>query len=499
MATTPAYLHKIHQDRLCKLLEVDLKGLDKLIRRKGLPTSTDSDEHGPFWSVKTVREWLTSSHYRPLASLLLDWWPDAEGPASYCGAEPKRYHATDPEPAAVLQHWRTRSGATVVVCWPMPDHSTTVRRYLHDWAPNADAYLTIGVDWGPDGPSVWAERGDQRGNDDDEIEWADLARVLGQPAPFWPDRLRHPDLITSWAPGNAPTHRHGVPAVNIDPLLRMAALYSVDHPVHKTMIHYAQVIQAGSDATESVDVGLLRERFDNGLLTPEQLTVAAKGLPVPQVDLEDLPALTRRIAWREVLDRDDVLAEQCVSAAREWNGGKDTSHPHTIQIARTAAGQEFLSRLQPSPRLAMFIILDPDRKATPMVDPLTDSPVAVPADEGEPIRASAPNRLPTTSPLAELILEHPIWIRTADGTLYPAPYDRYYGLSWGYGGTGPATLAELIRALLDDITAYGAGSTEADHPPEGLLTLVRHKWPAGTVLTRDQLEAARDGHPDIPE
>jgi hypothetical protein len=35
MATTPAYLHKIHQDRLCKLLEVDLKGLDKLIRRKG--------------------------------------------------------------------------------------------------------------------------------------------------------------------------------------------------------------------------------------------------------------------------------------------------------------------------------------------------------------------------------------------------------------------------------------------------------------------------------
>jgi hypothetical protein len=265
------------------------------------------------------------------------------------------------------------------------------------------------------------------------------------------------------------------------------------------MIHYAQVIQARSDATESVDVMLLRERFDDGRLTSEQLTVAAEGLPVPQVDMEDLPALIRRIAWREVLHRDDVLAEQCVSVVREWNGGEDTSHPHTIKITRTAAGQEFISRLQPTPRCAMFIILDPDHKATPMVDPLTDSPVAVPTNEDEHILASAPNRLPTTSPLAELILEHPIWIRTADGTLYPAPYHSYYGLSWGYGGTGPATLATLIWALLNDITAYGADPTETHHTPDGLFKLVRHKWPDGTVLTRDQLEAARDGHPEMPE
>jgi hypothetical protein len=66
MATTPSYIRKIHQDRLCELLEVDPKGLDKLIRRKGLPTPTDSDEDGPFWSIKAVREWLTSSRYRPL-------------------------------------------------------------------------------------------------------------------------------------------------------------------------------------------------------------------------------------------------------------------------------------------------------------------------------------------------------------------------------------------------------------------------------------------------
>jgi hypothetical protein len=84
MATSPAYLHKFHQDRLCELLEVDPKRLDKLIRRRDLPTPTDSDEHGPFWSVTAVRGWLASSHHRPLASLLLKWWPDADSPAWGC-------------------------------------------------------------------------------------------------------------------------------------------------------------------------------------------------------------------------------------------------------------------------------------------------------------------------------------------------------------------------------------------------------------------------------
>jgi hypothetical protein len=144
MTATPAYLHKIHQDRLCELLGVNPNGLHKLIRRKSFPTPTDSDEYGPFWLIKAVREWLAYSHYRPLASLLLEWWPDAEKPAIYQGAEPKRYRAADPEPAAVLQRWCTSHGATVVVCWPMSGHSTSVREYLRDWAADADAYLTIG-------------------------------------------------------------------------------------------------------------------------------------------------------------------------------------------------------------------------------------------------------------------------------------------------------------------------------------------------------------------
>lgn len=111
-------------------------------------------------------------------------------------------------------------------------------RYLRDWAPDAHAYLTIGTGWGIHERDVWARRGDQTSGDGEDIEWADLARVVGQPALFWLDRLRH----------------HGVPGVDIDPLLRMAVLYPVDHPVHKTLIHYTQVIQSKSDATDSLDV-----------------------------------------------------------------------------------------------------------------------------------------------------------------------------------------------------------------------------------------------------
>jgi Helix-turn-helix domain len=94
------------------------------------------------------------------------------------------------------------------------------------------------------------------------------------------------------------------------------------------------------------------------------------------------------------------------------------------------------------------------------------------SDNGEAATA-VPQRLPATSPLAEVILDKPIWIRTADGNLYPAPMDPSYGLNWGYGGGGPGALALLIHRLLDDVTAQAA-----EHPgdaPAGLDQLTEHK------------------------
>ena len=105
--------------------------------------------------------------------------------------------------------------------------------------------------------------------------------------------------------------------------------------------------------------------------------------------------------------------------------------------------------------------------------------------------AALPRKLPATTPLAELILDHLIWVRTEDGTLYPAPHPETYGLTWGYRGAGPGALARVIDALLDDITA--TAPDEISGAPEGLAKLARTKLPRGTVLTRRDLESARAG------
>jgi hypothetical protein len=81
--------------------------------------------------------------------------------------------------------------------------------------------------------------------------------------------------------------------------------------------------------------------------------------------------------------------------------------------------------------------------------------------------------------------------------LYLAPKHHSYGLTWGYSGTGPSVLARLIHKMLDDTT------TDLPDPlrgaPPGLRKLTALDWPAGTVLTRALLEAARDDRPyDYP-
>jgi hypothetical protein len=79
----------------------------------------------------------------------------------------------------------------------------------------------------------------------------------------------------------------------------------------------------------------------------------------------------------------------------------------------------------PTPRVAAFDQLNPRQAAAEtLTDPATDAPV-IRRDDGT-LLASVPQRLPATAPLAELILDRPVWVRTADGTLYPAPKDAHW-------------------------------------------------------------------------
>jgi hypothetical protein len=163
------------------------------------------------------------------------------------------------------------------------------------------------------------------------------------------------------------------------------------------------------------------------------------------------------------------------------------SNPEEIDPT-TEYGAEWSARLEPIERTAAFELIDSDQCDT-LTDPETGAPVILKADGL--LLAAIPQRLPATSPLAEVILDSPIWILTKDGGLYPAPKHSYFGLSWGYSGSGPGSLALLIHRLLNDVTARGADNI--DGAPEGLEELTESTWPRGTVLTRAQLEAARDG------
>jgi hypothetical protein len=134
------YVHKMNQAELCALLDVDERGLRKLARR-GLPSPMDSDGEGAWWSITTIRDWLTATNYRPPRALGLEWWPDAAAPADLLLAQLHRDRGAG-EPVAVVQHWQTETG-TVVVAWPIGDRSVNGKD-LARWAPGADAYLVIG-------------------------------------------------------------------------------------------------------------------------------------------------------------------------------------------------------------------------------------------------------------------------------------------------------------------------------------------------------------------
>lgn len=476
----------VNEDHLCDLLQVSRRQLDALERRKGLPPAAGNGPSGRFWAASEIRRWLADTGHRPPSSLRLRWWPDATEPAVFAGSRLMSDGYVTEQTTDVVQWWETSHGSRIAVRWRLLNWAHARPDYSR-MAPDADIYLTIGLGWSFEGPDVW-ERSADTPQDEHETDWQELARVLGRPAPFWPDAVRDPELIHEWRPGVAAEQTLAHVPVDVDALLRMSALYPVGHPVQTTMHGYARVIL--SRESDVVDRNLLDRAIESGALTSDMITLAATRIDAPSASIQDIPETTRRIGWREVLDRADRLAEKCVRAVMEWNGGADLPHSYMVEIDRTGAGKEFLARLIPAPRRAAFAVLDRRRECTPMIDPLTDTPVAVPADPDGRICALAPRRLPTTSPLAALVLDDPIWIRTQDGNLFPAPYDHAYGLSWGYSGTGPVTLAKLITSLLRDITSYGAQPPTDVAPPSALLELLTQPWPHGTVITRAQLDDA---------
>ncbi|MGH3818743.1 MAG: hypothetical protein ACRDRE_13490 [Pseudonocardiaceae bacterium] len=103
-----------------------------------------------------------------------------------------------------------------------------------------------------------------------------------------------------------------------------------------------------------------------------------------------------------------------------WDDNRDFWSSSSERIDPTTEyGAEWAARLTPIKRTAEFAIIDRDGDRETLTDPETGALVV-----GEPdgfLRATIPWRLPAKSPLAKVIFDRPMWVRTEDGMLYPAP------------------------------------------------------------------------------
>ncbi len=437
-----------------------------------------------YWTEVSVYSWAADPAVGLSSQVPLRYWPPARTPAAYLGARPVAAGK------AIALRWQTAAGGLAIV-WPLSGQTHSFRD-VGEQLTDASGIALVEWDFGITGPAVTdITRGSKGGG----LGWKTLAQVVGSPLPYWPTTLRVPRLMLDWRPAHETVISPATPDLDTAVLLRLAASYEDSHPAARTLLNLARICQHRSTEAALHNLEILDRTSD-----ADTAVVAARPMAVPPTECEDLDVHQRRAGWLDVLSRADTLAADCVRELMKWDGGKDLpfgqiedadpSRPHVA---------EWASRLKPSPHTAAFEIFG-SRHGVTLIDPATDAPaLRTTSRDGERILLASPQRLPATSPLAELILDEPIWVRTSDGTLYPAPQDAYFGLSWGYGGTGPACLADMIDRLLRDITAPGADLSES--PPDSLVRLTGLKLPAGTVLTRAQLEAARGGtwFPDAPQ
>jgi hypothetical protein len=231
-----------------------------------------------------------------------------------------------------------------------------------------------------------------------------------------------------------------------------------------------------------------------------KLIQAARAVDVPEPpDMDDLNDSALRAVMSGILERHDTLAVEVIDRFSSWGA---VSYLPFSRTARYRVGEstilaEWLQQLdevpryKPDPRFASLHEREPERTGRRYFDRATGAPVIERLDyhgQVEEYITLLPRRLPTTSPLAELIVEadgHPVWVRTDDGVLYPAPQGDY-GVAWGYEGSG---YAPLVERLLDDISAPALDRwiTPRDN---GLTRLTRAEVHQTQVFTRAELETA---------
>jgi predicted DNA-binding transcriptional regulator AlpA len=460
---------------VAQLLGVSRPRVWQLRKRSDFPDPAGSEGGRDYWYEASILRWAANAGRALAGRAPILFRPAPASPSSYIGAEIVNNHA--------LFAWDTAYGVVCLGYRPAYWDRPTPRQLL-GLAHQADAVVSVRPHWNSRGPELEAADRDASSRPY-EPRWTDLQRILGMAGPWWPSALRRLEEMVRWVPGAEPRNATAVPDVDIGPLLRLATDAPDGSPVNVVLLHLARSIQAR--ATESAE-NSIEDLAD----IQDRDAIALAAVPATTRPEEDEPEENvRRQAWLEVLNRSDDLAEQCIEAAMQWNGGRDFPFSGFREIEPTGKiAAEWSSTLRPAKRTAAFAVFDERDVAQGLIDPATDLPVA--RDQEGIYRATTPHRLPAGTDLDQLLLEgENVWVRTVDGTLYLAPEQPGSGVAYGYTGSGPITLAGLIDRLLDDINAPPPRPWGNSEPPPGLLAGSTGKWQDGDVITRGELLAAR--------
>lgn len=348
---------------------------------------------------------------------------------------------------------------------------------------------------------------DCRLSDSYEVSWRQLAAVLGTRPPWFHPALRDRDTISGWKPGDPSAI---VPANHIElparALIELAADEPDGSPAAAVCLWLARHLRRrdAKDAQEAIDE--VRAAATDPGSDCAYVHIAATPAPLLRLEDNEPDEMVRRAGWAQIVERRDVLAAAVAETVLRWDGGKawPVGEPAVFDPASCPAAAEWTARLRPAPAGQPPTVLErhllENVKSVDHGELLYDDASGCAAVRrtdhlGEvTVYACVPQRISTLAPLSEVTLSgDTVWIRTSDGGLWLAPSLPGRGLSWGYSGNGPHTLAALLDRLLDDITGPPI-STYHDDPPPGLESLMEATPQEGTTTyNRAQLLAARAG------
>ncbi|WP_367140694.1 MULTISPECIES: hypothetical protein [Streptomyces] len=493
MGVSSSYLTRAEVQQL---LGVNAFGMWRLGRKYDKFPAPTQKPRSPFgrqdpedvWDGTEVYSWAArTAEFAHRGAVLLRPLPEGPAPGSWLG-----YRDTLRGPAL---DWRTDLGVIRIVHCDDSKAATDVASAIVG-SGNKDSVVSVCAlygDVGIWGPALVAADIARPGIEY-EASWGDVAALVGQVLPWWPDLLRLPRVIRQWEPG-AQAAVVEVPANGNERILRRAGANQVfDVTSRAAVTDMANSIRNDRIDHTSLEIEMFCKDVHGEMANP---VVAGA---VPDTSHHPLPCDGERQAlgagWHKLAlhTHPDAVAALEVAVGRDPDllpFGAVTEIP----VRPGIISDRWTQRLTMcDPTAAHAVLAQDDRAEAFFIDPLTDMPVLrTPGGDGKQVwRFYAPLSLPAGgAELASVVLHHTLWVTTSDGHVHPAPCTPTEHLWWGDGwGDRPSEAAAVVDQLLDDL---GATVNLREHykAPKGLTALFNEEHKEGAELTRATLLHAR--------